>query len=422
MNKIIFFAAILFCHVPLSHLRVTPKSDFYTNNFPALPTFAKEYNSPLEKKSNFNSEDFPALPALAAKFNPPVDLAPNGFANPKDLSSPQWKKYTPPVNSTIQQSIAPPTQIRASPQIRKEVYIAPRPKSPIPEETQFYKNGQPRGRSAVRQSDHSRATDRERGRSPGRRTDSSRVPQSPPRERSKTPEGLRQSSPLNNQYGRVVYFSDALATAENENILKVYTDASKKYKDVGIGVYFENPVKKYYFPLDKKKCRNGPLESCPFNTSGFGEVTAALNALYWLIETKLYKNKQIVLYTDYLPLIIALQNKTTSKRISQRCFFQHITGHDGYPGNLQADTLARQAIGLPPNKEIPQNKALDIPTYQKCGRWNRKLFVYIPSAVKSASEHLMLKDDRVVDATADQKIPTDFDALLKSDGTDALLF
>uniref|UniRef100_A0A915DHA8 Fork-head domain-containing protein n=1 Tax=Ditylenchus dipsaci TaxID=166011 RepID=A0A915DHA8_9BILA len=227
------------------------------------------------------------------------------------------------------------------------------------------------------------------------------------REKSRTPKGLRLDSPERNQYGRVDYFNESLAKADKNSILKVYTDASRKFNgDVGIGGFVDEHLK---FSEQSPKYNREEL-----NTSGFGEVAAALHALEWLAKEKIYKNKQIVLYTDYLPLILALQwmpndcifcsqilrIRNLARGFPNGVYFQYIKGHDGHPDNLEADKLARKAIGLPSRDEKPEQKSIQIPTLDRCGSWDRKLFIYIPPKVKATTEYIPVKNDKVVEPEA----------------------
>uniref|UniRef100_A0A915D337 RNase H type-1 domain-containing protein n=1 Tax=Ditylenchus dipsaci TaxID=166011 RepID=A0A915D337_9BILA len=101
------------------------------------------------------------------------------------------------------------------------------------------------------------------------------------------------------------------------------------------------------------------------------------------------RGKQIVVYTDYLALILALQ--WMPQNFLGRVL-QNITGHAGYVGNLKADELARSAVA-------------------DCVWKSRKLFIYIPNKNVDSQK----KKEQIVNPETFVKIPISFDDILRND-------
>ncbi|VDM19964.1 unnamed protein product [Wuchereria bancrofti] len=128
----------------------------------------------------------------------------------------------------------------------------------------------------------------------------------------------------------------------------IYTDGSCiDHCASGIGIYF-GPN----HPLNKSKAIHGHEHN-----SGLAEIIAAKTALKSLRKWNLYKGENIILRTDFLPLIYAMNNDGYNGRFHEEYFklkrlarkfpngvqFEHVFGHEGEHGNEQANNLARRA-------------------------------------------------------------------------------
>ncbi|KAL3985220.1 RNase H family protein [Acanthocheilonema viteae] len=128
----------------------------------------------------------------------------------------------------------------------------------------------------------------------------------------------------------------------------IYTDGSciADYAS-GIGIYF-GPN----HPLNKSKMIHGYEHN-----SGLAEIIAAKTALKSLRKWNFYKGENVILRTDFLPLIYAMNNdgfngrfhkeysqlKRLASRFPHGVQFEHVFGHEGEHGNEEANNLARQA-------------------------------------------------------------------------------
>ncbi|GMT10619.1 hypothetical protein PFISCL1PPCAC_1916 [Pristionchus fissidentatus] len=135
-----------------------------------------------------------------------------------------------------------------------------------------------------------------------------------------------------------------------------YTDAScVQGRASGIGIFFGDN-----HPLNTSKALSGPEHN-----SGIAEVIAAQTALANILEWKEYKGQPVVIRTDYMGVIDAMNNGNFGRfsgiyadlrRLAERfpsVTFEHVYGHDGERGNEMADGLARQAIRLRARSETP---------------------------------------------------------------------
>jgi ribonuclease HI len=132
-----------------------------------------------------------------------------------------------------------------------------------------------------------------------------------------------------------------------EDVLIWYTDGSKADSGTGSGIYGLRPKRSYCFPLDK------------FATVFQTEIHAILQCAYENIR-RAYKNKQILIFSDSQAALKALSGPKVTSRLVAECLdalyalasLNEVTliwvpGHQGIPGNEQADKLARQASATP---------------------------------------------------------------------------
>uniref|UniRef100_A0A0R3S1E5 ribonuclease H n=1 Tax=Elaeophora elaphi TaxID=1147741 RepID=A0A0R3S1E5_9BILA len=128
----------------------------------------------------------------------------------------------------------------------------------------------------------------------------------------------------------------------------IYTDGSciDNYAS-GIGIYF-GPN----HPLNKSKAIHGQEHN-----SGLAEIIAARTALKLLRKWNFYNGENVILRTDFLPLIHAMNNDGFNGRFHEEYYklkqlaskfpngvqFEHVFGHEGEHGNEEANDLARRA-------------------------------------------------------------------------------
>ncbi|KJH51449.1 ribonuclease HI [Dictyocaulus viviparus] len=132
-----------------------------------------------------------------------------------------------------------------------------------------------------------------------------------------------------------------------EGTIVVYTDGSCiDNRASGFGVYF-GPNHE----LNRSEKIIGPVHN-----SGLAEILAAQTALQSLRDWDRYRNEPVILRTDYLPLVRAMDSgicdrfsaemekvRALAMEFPNGVRFQHVYAHDGDPGNEQADALARIA-------------------------------------------------------------------------------
>ncbi|CAG9539861.1 unnamed protein product [Cercopithifilaria johnstoni] len=150
----------------------------------------------------------------------------------------------------------------------------------------------------------------------------------------------------------------------------IYTDGScvENYAS-GIGIYF-GPN----HPLNKSKAIKGHKHN-----SGLAEIIAAKTALKLLRKWNFYKGENVILRTDFLPLIYAMNKdgfngrfhteysklKQLASRFPNGVQFEHVFGHEGEHGNEEANNLARRAtmdarlarsLSAPPFRNVSRNR------------------------------------------------------------------
>ncbi|VDN04629.1 unnamed protein product [Thelazia callipaeda] len=128
----------------------------------------------------------------------------------------------------------------------------------------------------------------------------------------------------------------------------IYTDGSCIDNCAsGIGIYF-GPNHE----LNKSMAIHGYEHN-----SGLAEIIAANTALKSLRSWNMYKGENVILRTDFLPLIYAMNNdgfngrfhdeyldlKQLASEFPNGVQFEHVFGHEGEQGNEEANKLARQA-------------------------------------------------------------------------------
>ncbi|KAE9421560.1 hypothetical protein Angca_004763 [Angiostrongylus cantonensis] len=132
-----------------------------------------------------------------------------------------------------------------------------------------------------------------------------------------------------------------------EGTIVVYTDGSCiDNRASGFGIYF-GPN----HPLNRSEKIIGPIHN-----SGLAEILAAQMALQLLRNWDGYKNEPVILRTDFLPLVQAMNGGVCDRFCEEiekmrnlatlypnGVRFEHVYAHDGDPGNEQADALARIA-------------------------------------------------------------------------------
>ncbi|ETN82101.1 ribonuclease HI [Necator americanus] len=136
--------------------------------------------------------------------------------------------------------------------------------------------------------------------------------------------------------------------SSNDSYVKVYTDGSCiDNRASGFGVYFGPDHE-----LNRSERIIGPIHN-----SGLAEILGAQTALRSLRNWRGYKNESVILRTDFLPLVQAMNESVNDGRFGNEIEevrslaesfprgvqFEHVYAHDGDPGNEQADTLARIA-------------------------------------------------------------------------------
>uniref|UniRef100_A0A915EFA0 RNase H type-1 domain-containing protein n=1 Tax=Ditylenchus dipsaci TaxID=166011 RepID=A0A915EFA0_9BILA len=142
-------------------------------------------------------------------------------------------------------------------------------------------------------------------------------------------------------------------TSDLEEIV-IYTDGSvidRGFgKESGIGIFVNDG-----HPLNKS------VQLLSSHGSTMTEILAIITALKDVKEWCDYKQERIIIKTDDKNLVTQLRSGsfgslaseiheiyTLARSFPNGVIFQHVQGHAGNPGNEQADTLARAAIGLPP--------------------------------------------------------------------------
>ncbi|KAI6172510.1 hypothetical protein M3Y98_00981100 [Aphelenchoides besseyi] len=130
------------------------------------------------------------------------------------------------------------------------------------------------------------------------------------------------------------------------NTILIYTDGSCVAGErSGAGAYF-GPQ----HPLNIAASLPTP------HNSGLAEIWAAILALEALHKWKAYRGEAIMIRTDCMVVIDGLRNghngilafaltrlRLVAQRFPHGVTFQHVYGHNGHPGNDQADELARMA-------------------------------------------------------------------------------
>uniref|UniRef100_A0A1I7X0T7 ribonuclease H n=1 Tax=Heterorhabditis bacteriophora TaxID=37862 RepID=A0A1I7X0T7_HETBA len=134
----------------------------------------------------------------------------------------------------------------------------------------------------------------------------------------------------------------------NLNTEKVYTDGSCiNNRASGIGIYF-GPNHE----LNKSQQLTGTIHN-----SCLAEIKAAQTALDDLYNWNKYQNEPVILRTDFLSLIQAMNSgrwdgrfgadyqilRSLAEKFPKGVRFEHVYAHDGDVGNEQADALARSA-------------------------------------------------------------------------------
>ena len=130
------------------------------------------------------------------------------------------------------------------------------------------------------------------------------------------------------------------------NYLHIYTDGSKDNYGTGCGAVLNNKTMK---------------QSLPKEASIFTAEICAINLQLKIISNN--KTKKFIIYSDSIsvlhfiknqkldnPLIVNLLNKLHALRQSKKITFCWIPGHMGIQGNDKADSLAKAAINIPPDK------------------------------------------------------------------------
>ncbi|GMR59076.1 hypothetical protein PMAYCL1PPCAC_29271 [Pristionchus mayeri] len=138
-----------------------------------------------------------------------------------------------------------------------------------------------------------------------------------------------------------------------------YTDAScVDGRASGMGVFFGDG-----HPLNISRALAGPEHN-----SGIAEIMAAQTALASILEWKEFKGQPVVIRTDYIGVIDAMNNGNYGRfaglyadlrRLAERfpsVRFEHVYGHDGERGNEMADRLARDAIRLRRRSATPDGR------------------------------------------------------------------
>ena len=131
------------------------------------------------------------------------------------------------------------------------------------------------------------------------------------------------------------------------NYLHIYTDGSKDNNGTGCGAVLNDKTMK---------------QSLPKEASIFTAEICAINLALKIISNK--KAKKFIIYSDSIsvlhsiknqkldnPLIVNLLNKLHALRqTAKKIIFCWIPGHMGIQGNGKADSLAKAAINIPPDK------------------------------------------------------------------------
>ena len=130
------------------------------------------------------------------------------------------------------------------------------------------------------------------------------------------------------------------------NYLHIYTDGSKDNNGTGCVAVLNIKTMK---------------QSLPKEASIFTAKICALNLALKIISNN--KAKKFIIYSDSIsvlhsiknqkldnPLIVNLLNKLHALRQSKKIIFCWIPGHMGIQGNDKADSLAKAAINIPPDK------------------------------------------------------------------------
>ncbi|GMR59408.1 hypothetical protein PMAYCL1PPCAC_29603, partial [Pristionchus mayeri] len=132
-----------------------------------------------------------------------------------------------------------------------------------------------------------------------------------------------------------------------EERLIVYTDGSKRAHRAGIGIFFGDD-----HPLNSSI----PLDVVD---SGTAEIIAVHTALVMIWSWKMYKCQDVVVRTDYMGVIDAMQGRTRRagrhaelydnlRKVAERfpsVTFEYVRGHSGVKGNEMADMIAKAASG-----------------------------------------------------------------------------
>ena len=130
------------------------------------------------------------------------------------------------------------------------------------------------------------------------------------------------------------------------NYLHIYTDGSKDNNGTGCGAVLNNKTMK---------------QSLPKEASIFTAEICAINLALKIISNN--KAKKFIIYSDSIsvlhsiknqklnnPLIVNLLNKLHTLKQSKKIIFCWIPGHMGIQENDKADSLAKAAINIPPDK------------------------------------------------------------------------
>ena len=132
-----------------------------------------------------------------------------------------------------------------------------------------------------------------------------------------------------------------------EDALIWYTDGSRTDSGTGSGIQGLRPNRSYCFPLGK------------FATVFQTEIHAILQCAYENTR-RAYKNRRILIFSDSQAALKALSSPKVTSRLVAECrdallalashnevTLMWVPGHQGIPGNEQADKLARQASTMP---------------------------------------------------------------------------
>lgn len=155
---------------------------------------------------------------------------------------------------------------------------------------------------------------------------------------------------------------------QDEGMVECYTDASKSELGVGIGIYIHNPRAELVFHL--------PM----YSTILQAEIRAITECLKWLQSR--VTNKTIRIFTDSQNAIRSLRDGSVKSRTLMDCketinevsrdndiFIGWIPGHQGFPGNVRADELAK--IGRESDQNTLQLPKPFMETKKELREWMR---------------------------------------------------